>query len=77
MAPLSDLQHAILALLPAQSGQPVTTAKVMEGLGLYDPTAAERVAVGRSLTRLNERGLILRWSTQVARQGRGSLWNLA
>lgn len=75
--PLSLMQEGILRILPASNAKAVPTGTVLEGLGLLDPTNAERAAVSRSLLRLWHRGLILRWDPELRIQGSGRRWTRA
>ena len=73
---LSATQTAILSVLPPARGQPLTTGQVIEALGLFHPSAAQRTAVSRSLTRLEERELAVKYTARVLGvSGKGWLWS--
>jgi DNA-binding MarR family transcriptional regulator len=74
---VSPLQERILAALPLSPEATIPTAKIMEGIGISNPSNADRATVSRSLARLAERGLVLRWHPAVRRPGRGNLWSRA
>jgi predicted transcriptional regulator len=73
---LSPLQERILAALPSPEAT-ISTAKIMERIGISNPSNSDRATLSRSLARLAERGLVLRWRPEVSRPGRGNLWSRA
>lgn len=72
----SELQKAILSVLPKSNAAPVRTGLIMERLGRAAPSDAERVALSRSLARLEARGLIERREPRANQGGPGFLWRL-
>jgi predicted transcriptional regulator len=74
---VSPLQERILAALPLSPEATIPTAKIMECIGISNPSNTDRAVVSRSLARLAERGLVLRWHPEMRRPGRGNLWSQA
>ena len=80
----SLLQDKILDALPPRPlgdhiapDAAISTAKVMQRIGISNPTNSDRAAVSRSLARLAARGLALRWGAGIHPHGRGFLWSRA
>jgi len=71
---ISRLQRDILLAL-GQHKKPVPASSILQHY-VARPSAAQRVALSKSLKRLCERGLVDSYTTEVLRPGKGLLYVL-